>query len=218
MFKKVNDIELYYEEFGEGKPLIMLHGNGENLEIFYKLIDKLKNNYKIYAIDSRNHGKSTKTEDYSYTTMASDIEEFIKELDGGKANVLGFSDGAIISILIALKNPEIQEKLILLGPNLKAKNLKSELLEAIRNKYVETGDPLLKLMLSEPKIELEEFKSIENEILLVFGENDIFKEEFIEEISNSVKNGKAINLKGHDHMSYIIDNNMLAEDIIEFIG
>ena len=218
MFKKVNDIELYYEEFGEGKPLIMLHGNGENLEIFYKLIDKLKNNYKIYAIDSRNHGKSTKTEDYSYTTMASDIEEFIKELDGGKANVLGFSDGAIISILIALKNPEIQEKLILLGPNLKAKNLKSELLEAIRNKYVETGDPLLKLMLSEPKIELEEFKSIENEILLVFGENDIFKEEFIEEISNSVKNGKAINLKGHDHMSYIIDNDMLTEDIIEFIG
>ncbi|SHH03473.1 Pimeloyl-ACP methyl ester carboxylesterase [Anaerosphaera aminiphila DSM 21120] len=218
MLKKINDIELYYEEFGEGKPLIMLHGNGENLEIFYKLIDKLKDNYKIYAIDSRNHGKSTKTEDYSYTTMASDIEEFIKGLDGGKANVLGFSDGAIISILIALKSPEIQEKLILLGPNLKAKNLKSELLDVIRNKYVATGDPLLKLMLSEPKIELEEFKGLENEILLVFGENDIFKEEFVEEISNSVKNGKAINLKGHDHMSYIIDNDMLAEDIIEFIG
>ena len=56
----VNNVKLYYEEYGVGKPIILLHGNQETHEIFDKLIDILKTNYKVYAIDSRCHGKSEK--------------------------------------------------------------------------------------------------------------------------------------------------------------
>ncbi|RVU54452.1 alpha/beta fold hydrolase [Anaerosphaera multitolerans] len=217
MYRKVNDVELYYEEFGEGKPLLMLHGSGENLEIFYKLIDKLKESYKIYAIDSRNHGKSTMTDKYSYNIMAEDIKAFIESLGYDKVNVLGFSDGAIIGILLGISNPNQLGKLILLGPNLNPKDMEEELLNKIKNKYEKTGDKLLKLMLSEPNIDIEDFKQIENEILLVFGENDIFKDEFIKEISKAVNNGKTKILEGHDHLSYIVDNDILAEDILDFL-
>lgn len=57
---EVNDIDIYYEVYGEGKPIILLHGNSETHEIFDRLIERLKNNYKVYAIDSRCHGKSEK--------------------------------------------------------------------------------------------------------------------------------------------------------------
>ena len=66
---KVNNINLYYEEYGSGQPIILLHGNQETHEIFDKLINKLKDNYKVYAIDSRCHGKSENPKELSYNLM-----------------------------------------------------------------------------------------------------------------------------------------------------
>ena len=57
----VNDVNIFYEEYGKGQPIILLHGNSETHEIFDKLIEQLKENYKVYAIDSRCHGKSENT-------------------------------------------------------------------------------------------------------------------------------------------------------------
>ena len=54
----VNGINIHYEVYGEGQPIILLHGNSENLNIFDKLVEQLKNEYKVYAIDSRCHGES----------------------------------------------------------------------------------------------------------------------------------------------------------------
>ena len=62
----VNNVKLYYEEYGVGKPIILLHGNQETHEIFDKLIDRLKTNYKVYAIDSRFHGQIDNPVDISY--------------------------------------------------------------------------------------------------------------------------------------------------------
>ena len=80
----VNNVKLYYEECGSGKPIILLHGNQESHEIFDKLIDKLKDNYKVYAIDSRCHGKSENPIDISYDLMCDDIIDFIKKLHIGE--------------------------------------------------------------------------------------------------------------------------------------
>ena len=94
----VNNVNLYYETFGEGQPIILLHGNQETHEIFDKLIDKLKDNYKVYAIDSRCHGKSENTKEISYNLMSDDIIEFIKKLNIDKPILYGFSDGGIIRV------------------------------------------------------------------------------------------------------------------------
>ena len=99
----VNNVNLYYEEYGNGKPLILLHGNQESRDIFDKLIDKLKDNYKVYAIDSRCHGKSEDPVDISYDLMCDDIIDFIKKLHIDKPILYGFSDGGIIGLLVAIK-------------------------------------------------------------------------------------------------------------------
>ena len=124
----VNDVNLYYEEYGEGKPIILLHGNSETHEIFDKLIDKLKDNYKVYAIDSRCHGKSEDSLVISYKLMRDDIIEFIEKLEINKPILYGFSDGGIIGLLVAIKEPDILSKLIISGANLNPNGMKKKML------------------------------------------------------------------------------------------
>jgi pimeloyl-ACP methyl ester carboxylesterase len=81
MLQNVNGITLYYEKTGEGQPIILLHGNGEDHQIFNVLTDQLKENFSVYAIDSRGHGKSTRVRELDYRSMAEDVVEFIKILD-----------------------------------------------------------------------------------------------------------------------------------------
>lgn len=76
----VNGVNLYYQKTGDGEAMILLHGNGEDHQIFSPLIAKLWSDFTFYAVDSRNHGRSDKTAVYDYSVMADDIEALIKEL------------------------------------------------------------------------------------------------------------------------------------------
>ena len=114
----VNNVNLYYEVCGEGTPIILVHGNSETHQIFDVLIDKLKDNYKVYAVDSRCHGKSEDTEEISYDLMVKDMIEFIRKLEINKPIFYGFSDGGIVGLLIAIKEPKLLSKLIVSGDNL----------------------------------------------------------------------------------------------------
>lgn len=98
----INNININYEVYGEGEPIILLHGNSETHHIFDVLVEKLKENYKVYAIDSRCHGDSDNPQDISYDLMTRDVIEFIKKLKIEKPILYGFSDGGIIGILIAI--------------------------------------------------------------------------------------------------------------------
>lgn len=98
MIINVNNININYNIYGDGDPIILLHGNSEDQRIFDKLINKLKNTHKIYAIDSRCHGNSENATEISYNLMASDIIEIIKKLEIKKPILYGFSDGGIIRI------------------------------------------------------------------------------------------------------------------------
>lgn len=215
---EVNDIKLYYQKSGSGDPLILLHGNGEDHRIFDKLTRKLQSHYTIYAIDSRSHGKSSKSENFGYSFMADDIISFINTLNIQKPSVLGFSDGAIISILITLQNKDIFDKLILLGVNLKPDDFKPENIAWLKDEYAQTGDPLLKLMLEEPNIELESLRNIHNKTLIVAGEHDLFDEKLFRNIASTMPNASLLIMKEYDHEGYIADQDVLFPYLQEFLG
>ena len=213
----VNNITLNYIKQGSGKPLIVLHGNGEDLHIFDKLIEKLESQYTVYAIDSRNHGNSTRTEDYSYETMVEDIRRFIEQLKLKHVSIMGFSDGAIISLMLALKQPHIFEKMILLGVNLKPTDFKVEVYDSLVEDYEKTKDPLLKMMLEQPNIELDELKNITTPTLVVGAENDLFETESFEKIADKIPNAILEIMKGYDHGNYVIGNSVLYPYLKEFL-
>ena len=77
----INNLNLYYEVVGEGKPLVMVHGNGEDHKIFDKAVSLLKDRFACYLIDSRGHGKSEKVKEFHYADMADDSYKFISSLN-----------------------------------------------------------------------------------------------------------------------------------------
>ena len=77
----VNGIELYYEKTGQGRPLIMVHGNGEDHTIFDEAVGVLKENYTCYTVDSRGHGQSSPCKELHYKEMAQDIIEYYDKGD-----------------------------------------------------------------------------------------------------------------------------------------
>lgn len=213
----VNNITLNYTKVGKGDPLILLHGNGEDLHIFDSLIDKLKLNFTVYAVDSRNHGDSTKTKDWTYEAMAEDIFQLIEKLRLKKVSIVGFSDGAIIALLLAIKHRDLFYKMVLLGVNLKPTDFKKGIYKSLVDEYEKTKDPLVKMMLEQPNIELEELKNIETPTLVVSAEDELFYRKVFKDMVKMMANAKLKIMKNHDHGSYIINTDVLFDDLVEFI-
>lgn len=213
----VNNITLNYSKDGQGEPLIFLHGNGEDLHIFDRLTEKLKHNYTVYAIDSRNHGESTHTKDFSYEIMAEDISQFIKKLELKNVSVVGFSDGAIISLLLVMQHNILFKRMVLLGVNLKPTDFKEDIYNYLVEEYQKTKDPLIKMMLEQPNIELDQLKDIEIATLVVGGQNDIYDKKIFEDIAKTMPNAQLKIIEGHDHDSYVTNQDILYPDLIEFL-
>lgn len=213
----VGEITLNYTKQGSGKPLILLHGNGEDHHIFDKLASALKDDYTVYAIDSRNHGESSRTGDYSYAAMADDIRGFIGSLRLKGVSVVGFSDGAIIALTLAIDNPGLFDKMVLLGVNLKPSDFKDENLAWLADEYEKTGDPLLKLMLEQPDIELEQLRHAATPTLVVAAENDLYKPELFESIVAAMPDAELLIMPGYDHAGYVTGQDVLYPHLKNFL-
>ncbi len=215
---EINNIELYYHQAGQGDPLILLHGNGEDHHIFDQLSQKLQNHFTVYAIDSRNHGASSKTTDYDYATMVEDLYLFIDALKLQKVNIIGFSDGAIISLMLAITHSNTINKMALLGVNLNPKDFTTESYHFVEKMYKETQDPLFKLMLEQPNLKLEDIKDVIVPTLVIGAEKDIYKPELFTNIARTMPNAKLMIMPEHDHASYIVGQDILYSDLLSFFN
>ena len=114
----VNDIKVYYETYGTGEPLLLLHGNGGSMESFEFQIPELSKHFQVIAVDSRGQGRSTDSDkEITYALMASDMNELIDKLNLGSVYVVGWSDGGNIGLELAYAYPEKVKKLIAFGAN-----------------------------------------------------------------------------------------------------
>lgn len=214
---KVNNINLYYEEYGSGQPIILLHGNQETHEIFDKLINKLKDNYKVYAIDSRCHGKSENPKEISYNLMCDDVIQFIKALNIEKPILYGFSDGGIIGILVAIKEPNLLSKLIVSGANITPDVFTTFDFIITKLFYFFTRSKYIKMMLDEPNIPLEDLHKIIIPVYVLAGEKDVIKLEHTKLITDNIKNSTMEIIPKEKHGSYIIHSEKIYEIIKKYI-
>lgn len=204
------DIKLSYTEKGKGEPLILLHGNGENSTYFVNQIDYFSKTYRVIAIDTRGHGKSPRGEaPFTIQQFAEDLHEFMDEQSIDQANLLGFSDGANIALVFALKYQERVRSLILNGGNLNPKGVKASVQIPIvigykiarffskRSKQAGINVEMLELMVSQPNINALDLKVLKIRTLVIAGTKDMIKDEHTRFIHNHIANSELVILEGN---------------------
>lgn len=217
MYIEVNGIRLFYEVYGEGKPIVLLHGNQESHDIFDKLIAKLESEYKIYAIDSRCHGKSENSDEISYKLMCDDVIEFIKKLNIKSPILYGFSDGGIIGLLVAIKEPEVLSNLIISGAQLNPNGGTLFTIMLDKLVYFFTRNKLVKMMVNEPDISLNDLHKISIPVHVIAGEKDLIKYEHSKLIADNIKNSTLEIVPKESHGSYVVHNDKIYEIIKKYL-
>ena len=197
------DINLYYQEKGEGEPLLLLHGNGEDGTYFVNQMAYFSDKYRVIAVDTRGHGKSPRgTAPFTMEQFAADLHKLMDKLQIQKAIILGFSDGANIAMKFALKYPNRVKALILNGGNLDANGVKRSIqipieigyrfakLFAGKSEEAKSHMEILGLMVNEPNIRPEELRAIQTPTLVIAGTKDMIKQGHTEIIAQSIPNAK----------------------------
>src|SRR3954447_15064403 len=106
-YAPVNGIQMYYAVFGEGDPILLIHGGLGHADVWGSQVATMMKTHKVIVADSPGHGRSTRTEEpYGYDLMASDYLALLDYLKIDKTALVGWSDGGIIGIDIALHHPE----------------------------------------------------------------------------------------------------------------
>jgi pimeloyl-ACP methyl ester carboxylesterase len=124
----VNDIKMYYAIYGKGEPLILLHGGLGNADYYANQIPVFAQKYQVIAVDSRGHGRSTVTDTpIGYDLMMSDVIALMDYLKIDSANLVGWSDGGIIGLDMAINHPERLRKLIAYGANYDPTGVRTDL-------------------------------------------------------------------------------------------
>ena len=205
------DISLHFVEQGGGKPLILLHGNGEDGSYFKHQINCFSADYRVIAIDTRGHGQSSRGEKpFTIVQFAEDLHDFMDEKGIAKAILLGFSDGGNIALTFALKYPERVERMIVDGANLFPRGVKPlyqwpiEIGYRIAKLFAKKSDKakqnaeMLGLMVNEPHIDPVELARLTLPVLVVAGTKDMIKESHTRLIHKSLPNAQLVILEG-DH-------------------
>lgn len=224
------DISLHFVEQGGGKPLILLHGNGEDGSYFKHQINCFSADYRVIAIDTRGHGQSPRGEKpFTIVQFAEDLHDFMDEKGIAKAILLGFSDGGNIALTFALKYPERVGRMIVDGANLFPRGVKPlyqwpiEIGYRIAKLFAKKSDKakqnaeMLGLMVNEPHIDPVELTRLTMPVLVVAGTKDMIKESHTRLIHNSLPNAQLVILEG-DH--FVANKNAEAfnKAVKEFLG
>ncbi len=209
----VNGIQLFYTKTGQGRPLIMVHGNSEDHTIFNEAVEVLKDHFTCYAVDSRGHGQSSPVRELHYKDMAQDMIAFMTELDLTDVAFYGFSDGGIVALLAAMESTRITN-LIVSGANLSPGGTKLGFRLYMAGVSLFKKDPLIELMRNEPDISREQLSAIRAKTLVTAGSKDLIREEETREIAGAVPGARLLILDGETHGSYIVHSTKIADILI----
>ena len=223
----LKDAYIYYEVYGKGEPLFLLHGNGGSIDAFTKEIPELSKHFKIIAMDTRAQGKSTdtSTEPLTYRKFADDVKALVDELGFKKINILGWSDGGNTGLEFAIKYPENIKKVITSGANVFPNGVGEKMVEDMRNdvekmkseKKPANSIRLQELMVYEPKITTKQLNRIKAKVFVLAGENDLILRSHTDYIAKEIPNSKLKIYKGASHGVPIERAEELNKDVIEFL-
>lgn len=203
-YASINGIRLYYEIYGSGPSLLLLHGNGGSIEGRANMIPKLSEKYRVIAIDSRCHGKSGCSSELNYEMMASDVNGLLNVLKIDSAFVWGHSDGGITGLIMAYQYPVKVKRLVVSGANVTPDTTALEpVLVRLMQHYKLIPDTLtqkhLKLMVEHPHIDHTQLGKIKAPVMIVSGDRDAVLLEHSIKIFRAIPNSNLCVLPATTH-------------------
>jgi len=203
-------VKVYYEIYGEGKPLVILHGNGGSIRGRASFIAEFSKKYKVIGIDNRCHGKTDCPAGYlTYDQMAEDVNQLLAYLKIDSALVWGHSDGGVIGLILAINHPDKVKKLLASGANLRPDSTAVDagifpLLDMIGKQA--QGDSIhtkqYRLLVDQPHIPDSDLKKIKSDVLIMAGDRDVIRNEHTLEIFNNIPGALLCILPGTTHMVF----------------
>jgi pimeloyl-ACP methyl ester carboxylesterase len=228
---RIKDAELYYETYGSGEPLLLLHGNSQSIRAFSYQIGELSKTHKVIAVDSRGQGKSTDetTGALSYDMFADDMKQLMDTLRIKKASILGWSDGGNTGLIMAYKYPQYVNKLATMGANLfptteavsdtVINQVKAGLknLQTKNDAYSKMEVRLFTMLLNEPHITFEQIKTIKAPTLIMAGEHDEILDSHTRAIAAAIPNAKLVVFKGGSHYMPVENAKWFNKVVLDFL-
>jgi len=211
-YTTANGIKLYYETYGEGRPLLLLHGNSGSIVQFNEQILPLSQHYKVIAVDTRGQGKSGEDNRApTYDLFADDMNALLDQLHLDSVDVLGWSDGGNTGLIMAMKYPAKVHKLAVMGAVIFVDStvVSEAILTRLTNELLslkdqtayrsQTRKKMITLLLNEPQHHYEDLAAIRAPVLVMAGEKDIVKEEHTRRIADHIKGSQLIIFPGGTH-------------------
>jgi pimeloyl-ACP methyl ester carboxylesterase len=213
-YAPVNGLNLYYEIHGSGRPLVLLHGGGSTIESTYgRILPQLAKTHQVIAIELQAHGH-TKDIDrpLSFEQDADDVAALLKLLKIQKADIMGFSNGGTTSLQIAIRHPQLVNKLVLASALYKRSGMQPGFFEGFNNPTIDMVPPPLKeaffkanpdpksyeamfkrdvaRMIAFTDIPDEKIKTITAPALVINGDADVVRAEHAFEISRTLQHAQ----------------------------
>jgi len=206
-------VKLYYEVYGRGPPLLLIHGNGASIWSMKYQIAFFSKHYRVIAMDSRDHGRSGDAAGpLTFEAMTDDLAALLDHLHTGPVLVLGWSDGGIEALLLGIRHPDQVTKIAAMAANLDPEGIAAELLK------LEGPPPKLDpghtptraervgaLDRDEPHIEPDALQAITVPTLVLASDHDAIADEHTLEIYHHLPNAELVIFPGGTHMIPVDD-------------
>lgn len=234
-------VRTYYEVYGEGEPVVMLHGGLATAESWAMQIPALAERYRLYVPERRGHGRTPDIEGpITYEMMAADTAAFIDAAGTGAVHLVGWSDGAVVGVLVALHRPELVRKLVVIGqyfnfegevPEFRAMidHWGSDLPEGFHEVYDRVSpdgpehfpvvlEKMMRMWREEPDIALSELAGVRAPVLLMQGDDDIVTVEHSAALAAALPDAQLAVVPGSSHMVPLEKPVLVNRLILDFLS
>ena len=236
---KVNGINLYYATIGSGSPVMLLHGGLANSDYWGEQVKALAPHHMVILMDSRGHGRSTRdARPYGYDLMADDVVGLLDTLHIQRADVVGWSDGAILGLDLALRHADRVGRIFAFAANTVTSGVQDNVdknptfarfiaragqeyakLSATPKEYDAFVAQISKMWSTEPNWTEAQLKSIRSPVLIVDGDHDeAIRREHTEYIAATIPGAGLLILPNVSHFAFLQDPVLFNDAILHFLG
>jgi len=237
----VDGVHTYYEASGDGEPVVLLHGGFGGTHLFGALVPAFAEHYRVFVVEQRGRGRTADVDGpISYQVLADDMVGFIEQVIEEPTRLVGFSDGGVVGLLVAIQRPGLLKRLVTVGANFHREGLiGAELWTSAspddedwtgpRQRYAEVSPDgpdhfpvvfgkLQRMWREEPTLGEEDVAAIPIPVLVVAGDDDVIRHQHTVALYEALPHGQLAIIPGASHAVFMEKPILLSGILLDFLA